>query len=42
VHDQLHRSKNIITLPFNEYLINLSNVISKAFQKEGIVFAHGY
>jgi len=37
VHDQLHRSKNIITLPFNEYLINLSNVISKAFQKEGIV-----
>ncbi len=37
VHDQLYRSKNIITLSFSEYLINLSNVISKAFQKDGIV-----
>jgi two-component sensor histidine kinase len=37
VHDQLFRSKNIITLSFSEYLINLSNMVSKAFQKDGIV-----
>jgi PAS domain S-box-containing protein len=37
VHDQLYRSKNIITLSFSEYLKNLSIVVSKAFQKDGIV-----
>jgi PAS domain S-box-containing protein len=37
VHDQLYRSKNIITLSFREYMINLANVVSKAFQKDGIV-----
>jgi PAS domain S-box-containing protein len=36
VHDQLYRSKNIITLSFSEYLINLADVISKAFRKDGI------
>jgi PAS domain S-box-containing protein len=37
VHDQLHRSKNIITLSFSEYLVNLVNVVSKAFRADGIV-----
>ncbi|MCX6250430.1 MAG: PAS domain S-box protein [Bacteroidetes bacterium] len=37
VHDQLYRSRNIVTLSFREYLENLTSTISMAFSGDNIV-----
>jgi PAS domain S-box-containing protein len=37
IHEQLHRSNSLDTVSFGTYIRNLSNIISSAFRKEGIL-----